>query len=143
LILGKLDLLFLSHLSSPLFIGLFLSGSSVESGKESVLDVLSVKVIRPSLSVEWVRNGRSAQWMITIQLWSEDVPLLLGQQIRLIDQQQALPDAPLLLVSHTDPDFGNVFLQILASESDRVTAIDDLDDQVRSLNDSPKLTPYL
>jgi hypothetical protein len=69
--------------------------------------------------------------------------LLLGQQIRLVDQQQALPDTPLLLVPHTDPDFGNVLLQILASESDRITTIDDLNDQVGSLNDSPQLTPDL
>lgn len=73
----------------------------------------------------------------------ENEPLLLGQQIRLVDQQQALPDTPLLLVPHTDPDLGDVRLQILASESDGVTTIDDLDDQVRSLNDSPELTPDL
>jgi len=69
--------------------------------------------------------------------------LLLGQQIRLVDQQQALPDTPLLLIPHTDPDFGNVLLQILAPESDRITTIDDLDDQMRSLDDSPQLTPDL
>lgn len=69
--------------------------------------------------------------------------MLLGQQIRLVDQQQALPDTPLLLVPHTDPDFGNVLLQILAPESDRITTVDDLDDQMRSLDDSPQLTPDL
>lgn len=69
--------------------------------------------------------------------------MLLGQQIRLVDQQQALPDAPLLLVPHTDADFGNVLLQILAPESDRITTIDDLNDQMRSLDDSPQLTPDL
>ena len=52
LILGEFDLFFLAHLPSSLFIRLLLCSGSIEGGEKGVLDVLSVKVIRPSLSRE-------------------------------------------------------------------------------------------
>lgn len=72
-------------------------------------------------------------------------PLLLGQQIRLVDQQQALPlplpwnrRIPLVTASLVD-----IRLEIDTSESKRVPRIQDLDDEVRTLEDTPQLAPKL
>lgn len=72
-------------------------------------------------------------------------PLRLGQQIGLVDQQQALPlplawNGRILVVTASLVD---IRLEIDTSESKRVPRIHDLHDEVRALEDSPKLAPEL
>jgi hypothetical protein len=71
--------------------------------------------------------------------------LLHSQQIRLIDQQQApsLPLARYRCFGSVIADLLDVRLEIDTPESEGITSVYDLDDQVGSLEHTPELSPKL
>lgn len=76
-----------------------------------------------------------------------DAPLVEREQITLVDQQQAPPLAALSALGRRHPALAvervNVLLEVRRPERVGISGVDNLDDEVRALDDSPELTPDL
>lgn len=87
-----------------------------------------------------------------MRAWDDDVnvPLLEGEEIRLVDEKESSPLSalevslgPLADRSSLDVQARHVVLEISTPEPLGVSSVDNLDDQVGPLEHSPQLTPDL
>lgn len=75
---------------------------------------------------------------IDVQIKLRSLPLLSGQQISLVDQQQTSP-FPLACAVLALRTFNilNIRFQVLAPKTEGISGIDNLDDQMRAFKDPP------
>ena len=114
-----------------------MEGSGVGGGEKRICDILLVEIICPTSSIRWSIDVTQVPKIGCL-------PLLRSQKVRLVDEKEVTPEAtPSSLFAFGALDIQDIGFQVLTSEVERISRINDLYDEVRTLQDSPKLAPHL